>query len=221
MKLLLSRAVLAAVALGALACGSAPPTTTQSSARSTGASRAESTDEASGSEASSLDPHYDASNHWLVQERYCQPIAAMSSRVLDSCGCSNEDRGSSFLSDEELAASCNYHLVVALPDDRPMAIDEPALARCMAELDAALVGCTETRLPEACELARIFTPWPLPLSYARPAGEVCRAENGDESFDAHFLCAEGLRCASTCTAGLPTPAAERCHNPLGLPPAIP
>jgi hypothetical protein len=157
----------------------------------------------------------------MIDERYCGPMATMSARVVAACGCSPEQIANQFLSVDELRASCTYHAVGRIPEDHVMVVNEPALARCMSLLDAALVSCTTARLPEACELDRIFTPSPGTLALSRPAGSDCRAENGDEGFDAHFLCAEGLMCASTCVPVVGTARAAGCRNPLGMPPAIP
>jgi hypothetical protein len=160
----------------------------------------------------------------LVTERYCRPIASLSARVLDACGCSAEQRELQLLTEQALADSCHYHLIGSVPQDRVMTLNEPALVACMDALDALLVGCTEARLPASCELPRLFDPPPGDLTYSRPEGSDCRAENGDESFDAHFLCAEGLTCARTCTHEPSPDAAYReaaCRNPLWLPPAIP
>jgi hypothetical protein len=202
---------LATVALG---CGARPPTPAPAPAP------AETPDAAA--PAPDMDVYW--ANVALVRDRYCMPLAVLSSRVLDACGCSSDARESGLLSIEELAASCSYHLVLAdIPDDRSIQVDEPALATCINALDVLLTGCVEARLPVVCELSRLFDPAPGALAYTRPEGSDCRAENGDESFDAHFLCAEGLTCAGTCTRA-PSDATDglgACIRPLGLPPAIP
>lgn len=165
----------------------------------------------------------DMSRYWanvaMIDERYCGPIATMSARVVAACACTPEDITREFLSVHELRASCTYHLIRRIPEDRVMQVNEQALTRCMSLLDVALRSCTQTRLPEACELDRIFTPSPGALALSRPAGSACRAANGDEGFNAQFLCAEGLMCADTCVPRVAS--AGVCRNPLGIPPAIP
>lgn len=172
------------------------------------------------------EPAPDMTQYWanvaLIDSRYCGLIAELSTRVLDACGCTPEQRQSMFTTADELRASCTYHLISQIPETQPMMVDETALRACSSALDAALTGCTSSRLPRECELSRIFTPPPAELVYARPAGTDCRAENGDEGFDAHFLCAPGLWCDGTCTSTEPTFASPmECANPLAIAPAIP
>lgn len=174
------------------------------------------------------EPPRDTTVHWanyaLLSERYCEPMAMLSTRTLETCGCSADQREAGFLSEDELAASCIYHLFGQIPEDRAITVDEPALAVCMRALDASLTGCVHARLPPACEPARLFDPAPSVLTYSRSLGSDCRAVNGDGGFDAHFLCASGLTCAGTCIREPIADAVDReatCRNPLGLPPALP
>lgn len=168
-------------------------------------------------------------NAALLDARYCGPIARLSARAVDACGCAPGAISAGMLSDDELFASCTYHLLPRIPDDRALAVDEDALARCLEILAGALEGCAHTRLPPECELERIVGSLPGALSLSRPEGSPCRESNGDEGFDADFVCAPGLRCDGTCgaDAGSETtsPATDHavamCRNPLGLPGAFP
>jgi hypothetical protein len=156
-----------------------------------------------------------ADNHDLVRERYCAPLAELLVPTVSACGCSAEP----FLSRDELVASCEYHLVEALPEDRPLVIDEPALARCLDRLRTRIDGCGASRLPRECELHRIADVSES-VALERSRGEPCRRTNGDEGFDAHFVCAEGLACIEgVCADGEPPRAA--CAHPLAIPIAAP
>ncbi len=169
-------------------------------------------------------PAHGDANRALLEERYCRPMAALAARAVDACQCDEEAITSGFLSPDELLASCEYHLLVGIPDDHALRVDEAAVATCMALLDRALTGCVTARLPVECELDRLFGPMADALALSRPAGADCRATNGDEGFDANFLCAPGLRCGGTCVpVRLRGDASERevCRNPLDLPGAFP
>lgn len=166
-----------------------------------------------------------AANAALLDVRYCRPIAALSARVIDACGCAPDDVAAGMVSDDELFGSCTYHLLPRIPDDRALSVDEDALGRCLEILEGALSGCTSARLPEECELDRIVGPLPGTLALSRPEGSPCREANGDEGFDADFVCARGLECDDTCRPEVdcepPGCGIERCRNPLGLPGAFP
>lgn len=117
--------------------------------------------------------------------------------------------------------SCEYHLVSGIPDDRPLRLDEGTLASCLRRLRSRLRGCARARLPAACELDRIFDVEPSFVPrLARPAGEDCRRENGDEGFDAQFVCADGLHCENgRCVEGPRDDLGDRarCENALDVP----
>lgn len=170
-----------------------------------------------------------ATNAALLDARYCRPIAALSARVIDASGCAPEVVTAGMVSEDELFGSCTYHLLPRIPDDRALSVDEDALARCLEILAGALDGCTRARLPAECELDRIVGPLPGALALSRPEGSPCRESNGDEGFDADFVCAPGLLCDGTCRAdagsATASPATDRavamCRNPLDLPGAFP
>lgn len=154
-------------------------------------------------------------------DRHCRLLAdhVEARAVASGCGASPERRDEAF-------GRCTYHLSATWA--HVYAEDPAALARCRADLDRAVARGHAVRVPSSCQVDRVFhdlrgAPRPF-ATLGRPAGAECRAENGDEGFDADFRCADGLVCTNgACAARTASDAAPAplCEVLLDLPLAIP
>lgn len=154
-------------------------------------------------------------------DRYCRLLAdhAEAGAVASGCAASSERRDEAF-------GRCTYHLSATWTHVH--AEDAAALSRCRTDLDRALAHGHAVRVPPSCQVDRVFHDLrgaPRPFStLGRPRGADCRAENGDEGFDADFRCATDLVCTrGVCASRTPhdEPSPSLCDVLLDLPLAIP
>ena len=150
----------------------------------------------------------------LLVERYCGGIARAAMAARRRCACEAETSDSL----SELSAQCEFWLLKDSPLRRAqtLVVRQRALSRCLADVEMRLATCTRVRVPESCQLDRIFTQptFAQPSDAAGPSvvlglpeGADCRRANGDEGFNAHYVCADGLVCDGTCQR----PISPRCE----------
>lgn len=150
----------------------------------------------------------------LLVERYCGGIARAAMAARTRCACEGETSDSL----SELSGQCEFYLLQDAPLRRAqtLIVRERALSRCLREVETRLATCTRVRIPESCQLDRIF----MQPTFAQPSdaagqsvvlglpeGADCRRANGDEGFNAHYVCADGLVCDGTCQR----PTSPRCE----------
>lgn len=136
------------------------------------------------------------------QTRVCLALEEAVRAAETRCGCPSPGPNN------DIVAQCQYHL---FPVSEDVALDEAALARCLAEFRARLADCTTTRLPASCE-PRVLAHVEHDLRFDIPEGERCPTQtNGDATYPSGFTCAEGLDCVSE----ICVPVGRACEDANG------